>query len=82
MLTSAIIKAPHATVRIETRANAAQFGDKIRSISSTEPQPYVAANFNAEGVLIGGKTCTANEVARLIAKARDSGFEVTETAGV
>ncbi len=79
MLKSAIIKAPSATVRIETRANAAQFGDKIRSISSTDPQPYVAANFNADGMLVGGKTCTAAEVARLMAKARESGFEVSET---
>jgi len=62
---------------IATRAEQAQFGDAIKSISSTCPQPFVGANY-LDRKLVGGRTMTQTEVDKVLAMARERGYTIEE----
>ena len=53
-----------------------RFGDKIKHISSTEAQPYIAANFDANGTCVGGCTMQSSATDLLLSKAQQNGWQI------
>lgn len=51
---------------------------KITRVSSTSEQPYVAANYDANGSFVGGSTLTEGMYAQLLNKANKEGWTVEE----
>jgi len=74
------ITAPDGKYTIIASREEADVSWPIRRISCTTIQPYVAANFTAEGVAIGGKTMTAREVDQLTKKCRELNLAIEELA--
>ena len=66
---------------IATRAEAAQFGSAIKSISSTELQPFVGANY-IDGKLVGGRTMTQMQVDNLLKTCGERGFSIEEISSI
>ena len=65
---------------LTTRDQEHRFGDKIKHISSTEAQPYIAVNFDATGICVGGRTMQASAAKLLIDKAAMAGWKIEEVA--
>ena len=63
-------------VIITTRDQEHRFGGKINHISSTEAQPYISANHDANGVCIGGRTMQQSLVDLFLKKAKEQGCVV------
>ncbi len=65
---------------IDSRSSelATKFADNISSQSSTEAQPWVGVNFNADGAVIGGRTMGESLRTATIKKCRDAGMVVEE----
>lgn len=70
------ITSSNGCVIVTTRDQEHRFEGKIKHISSTEPQPYIAANFNSAGVLVGGQTMQEYIMKNLISKAREKGYKI------
>ena len=66
---------------ITTRDQEARFGDKINHVSSTSAQPYIAANFDAAGNCVGGRTMQASLVEYQVAAAKKAGMIVEGSIG-
>jgi hypothetical protein len=63
---------------IGLRADEEKFGNKIKSISSTEPQPFFAANHTADGVCVGGRTMQKSLAELTIKNAIEKDFRIED----
>lgn len=60
---------------IDSRVNEKNYTDGIiKSVSSTEEQPFLAVNFDKEGKAVGGRTMTKAAIENLIIKAKEAGM--------
>ncbi len=75
------ITAPNGRYSIIDSRNselATKYAASISSQSSTEAQPWVAVNFNADGTVVGGRTMQESLRTVTIEKSRASGLVVEE----
>ena len=61
---------------LTTRDQEHRFGGNIKHISSTEAQPYIAANFDANGTCVGGCTMQSSATDLLLSKAQQNGWQI------
>jgi hypothetical protein len=65
---------------ITNRDQESRFEGKINHVSSTEPQPYIAANFSADGVCVGGRTMQQSYYTYMLEAAKKAGWMIEEIA--
>lgn len=53
---------------------------KILRVSSTEEQPYIVANFTADGKFVGGSTISNSKYQAIIEGAEKAGLEIDHLA--
>jgi hypothetical protein len=63
-------------VILTTRDQEHRFAGKINHVSSTDAQPYIAANFAVDGTLIGGQTLTESYLNRVLNQAEKAGAKI------
>lgn len=68
----------YSIIDSRNREFAAKYAASISSQSSTEAQPWVAVNFNADGTVIGGRTMQESLRTVTIEKSRAAGLVVEE----
>ena len=61
---------------ITTRDQEPRFAGKINHISSTEAQPWIVANFLADGTIVGGRTMQNSLRASTIERGKKTGFPI------
>ena len=73
-----IISADGRYVILTTRDQEYRFNGKINHIGSTEAQPYIAANFTADGVIVGGRTLQESAAKLILNTASAKGWVIEE----
>ena len=63
---------------ITTREFESKFDGVIDHISTTEAQPFIAANFSEDGKMVGGRTMQTSLRELSLKKAQESGMKIEQ----